>query len=85
MYAHDFYIRLSLLYKKNLGIWTKSIFFSQGVHEPTDAECDFPSDSEDDEAELSLDVKDKVNFIVQEYGNILMILGWWRELLLIRD
>ena len=35
-------------------------FFSPGTYEPTEEECDFPSDSEDEEDELSADVKDKV-------------------------
>ena len=38
----------------------------KGVHEPTDAECDFPSDSEDEEAELSSEVKDKKATIEDE-------------------
>ena len=36
------------------------LFFSPGTYEPTEEECDFPSDSEDEEDELSADVKDKV-------------------------
>jgi len=42
-----------------LPLYTKRAQITKGEHEPTEEECDFPSDSEDEEAELSEDVKDK--------------------------
>ena len=41
-----------------------------GDHEPTDVECEFPSDSEDDEAELSQDVKDKVSITTHKISRV---------------
>jgi len=46
---HDLY---TPLYQKRTQI-------TKGDYEPTEEECDFPSDSEDEEAELSEEVKDK--------------------------
>lgn len=40
-------------------LYEKRTQIVKGDHEPTDVECEFPSDSEDDEAELSQEVKDK--------------------------
>ena len=34
-----------------------------GEHEPTDAECEWPSDEEDEDEELAEEVKDKVIYL----------------------
>lgn len=46
-------------HKLYLPLYSKRTQITKGEHEPTEEECDFPSDSEDEEAELSEDVKDK--------------------------
>jgi len=40
-------------------LYEKRSTITKGTYEPTEEECDFPSDSEDEEDELSADVKDK--------------------------
>merc|ERR1711915_209791 len=40
-------------------LYSKRTQITKGEYEPTEEECDFPSDSEDEEAELSEDIKDK--------------------------
>ena len=45
--------------KRKTSGWSGGNFFFPGKHEPTDPECEWPSDSEDEEEELSEEVKDK--------------------------
>jgi len=40
-------------------LYEKRSTITKGLYEPTEEECDFPSDSEDEEDQLSEDVKDK--------------------------
>jgi len=54
--VHDLECKYHKLY---LPLYTKRTQITKGEHEPTEEECDFPSDSEDEETELSEDVKDK--------------------------
>jgi len=54
--VHNLEIKYDKLYNP---LYQKRTQIIKGEHEPTEEECDFPSDSEDEEAELSEDVKDK--------------------------
>lgn len=54
--VHKLEIKYDKLYNP---LYNKRTQIIKGEHEPTEEECDFPSDSEDEEAELSEDVKDK--------------------------
>jgi len=47
-------------------LYDKRTQIVKGQHEPTDVECDFPSDSEDEEADLSTEIKDKKATIEDE-------------------
>jgi len=46
-------------HKLHMPLLDKRKTITTGEYEPTEEECDFPSDSEDEEAELSEEVKDK--------------------------
>merc|ERR1711872_220306 len=46
-------------HKLHMPLLQKRTLITKGGYEPTEEECDFPSDSEDEEAELSEEVKDK--------------------------
>jgi len=46
-------------HKLHMPLLQKRTLITKGEYEPTEEECDFPSDSEDEEAELSEEVKDK--------------------------
>jgi len=54
--VHNLECKYHTLYQP---LYSKRTQITKGEHEPTEEECDFPSDSEDEEAELSEDVKDK--------------------------
>jgi len=54
--VHDLECKYHKLY---LPLYSKRTQITKGEYEPTEEECDFPSDSEDEEAELSEDIKDK--------------------------
>lgn len=54
--VHQLEIKYDKLYNP---LYKKRTQIIKGEYEPTEEECDFPSDSEDEEAELSEDVKDK--------------------------
>merc|ERR1719508_500317 len=47
-------------------LYDKRTQIVKGDHEPTDVECEFPSDSEDEEADLSTEIKDKKATIEDE-------------------
>lgn len=61
--VQDLECRYQKLYQP---LYEKRTQIVKGDHEPTDVECEFPSDSEDDEAELSQEVKDKKATIEDE-------------------
>merc|ERR1711872_888245 len=46
-------------HKLHMPLLQKRTLITKGEYEPTEEECDFPPDSEDEEAELSEEVKDK--------------------------
>merc|ERR1719260_395759 len=46
-------------HKLHMPLLQKRTLITKGEYEPTEEQCDFPSDSEDEEAELSEEVKDK--------------------------
>lgn len=52
-----------------LPLYTKRSQITKGDYEPTEEECDFPSDSEDEEAELDDEFKDKKAKIEDEKKN----------------
>jgi len=54
--VHQLEIKYDKIYNP---LYQKRTQIIKGDYEPTEEECDFPSDSEDEEAELSEDVKDK--------------------------
>lgn len=54
--VHELEVKYHSLYQP---LYNKRATITKGDYEPTEEECDYPSDSEDEEAELSEDVKDK--------------------------
>jgi len=64
--VHALELKYQQLY---LPLYTKRSQITKGEYEPTEEECDFPSDSEDEEAELDDEFKDKKAKIEDEKKN----------------
>jgi len=64
-------------HEKYTPLYSKRSTITKGVYEPNDEECEWPSDSEDEEEELSAEVKEKAKLDEDKMKDVKGIPSFW--------